>query len=62
MLNAGAAMVDITPEAGTHLGGNGMGDHRPAQSVLDPLYAKAIVFEAGGRKICFVSLDRELFR
>ena len=48
-LSAGAAMVDITPPAGTHLAGSGAGDHRPAQSVIEPLYAKAIVFEAGGR-------------
>ncbi len=28
-----------------------------ARSVLDPLYAKAVVFESGGRKLCIVSLD-----
>ena len=32
VLQAGAAMVDITPKAGTHLAGSGMGDRRPAQS------------------------------
>ena len=57
MLRAGAAMVDITPRAGTHLGGSGMGEHRPAESVLDPLYAKAVVLEAGGQRICVVALD-----
>ena len=57
MLQAGAAMVDITPRLGTHLSGSGMGDHRPARSVLDPLYAKAVVLRSGGKKICFLSLD-----
>lgn len=55
-VRAGTGMVDITPQAGVHLAG-GVGRLRPAQTVLDPLYAKAIVFEAGGRKICLVSLD-----
>jgi hypothetical protein len=50
-------MVEITPRAGTHLAGSGAGEHRPAQVVLDPLYAKAVVFEAGGRKVCFLALD-----
>ena len=56
-LSAGAAMVDITPPAGTHLAGSGAGDHRPAQAVIEPLYAKAIVFESGGRRVCLVILD-----
>ncbi len=56
-LRAGAAMVDITPKAGTHLSGSGAGVHRPAQSVLDPLYAKAAVFECGDRKLCLLALD-----
>ncbi|MDE2845850.1 MAG: hypothetical protein OXO51_04005 [Gemmatimonadota bacterium] len=56
-LSAGAAMIDISPHEGTHLAGSGAGDHRPTQAVLDPLYAKAIVFEAGGRRICLVILD-----
>ena len=56
-LKVGAAMADITPPPGTHLSGSGCGDHRPAQSVMDPLYAKAVVFEAGGRRVCVVSLD-----
>lgn len=56
-LRAGAALVDITPAAGTHLSGSGCGEHRPAQSVLDPLLAKVIVFEARGRRLCIVALD-----
>lgn len=57
MLRVGTAMVDITPRAGTHLAGSGAGEHRPAESVLDPLHAKAVVLEAEERKLCFLALD-----
>ena len=57
LLRAGAVMIDITPPAGTHLAGSGAGEHRPAQAVMDPLFAKAIVFEAGERRVCMVILD-----
>lgn len=53
---AGAAQVDITPEAGVHLAG-AVGLYRPAELVADPLYAKAVVLESGGRKLCFLALD-----
>lgn len=56
-LHAGAAMIDITPPPGTHLAGSGAGEHRPAQSVMDPLYAKAIAFAAGGQRVVMVVLD-----
>ena len=56
-LRAGPAQIDITPPAGTHLSGSGAGEHRPAQSVIDPLYARAIVFESGNRRSCIVTLD-----
>ncbi len=56
-LRAGAATVDITPAAGTHLAGSGAGEHRPAQSVIDPLFAKAVVFESGERRLCVITLD-----
>jgi hypothetical protein len=56
-LCAGAASAQITPPPGTHLSGSGMGDHRPAEVVLDPLYARAIVFASGERRICLVALD-----
>jgi neutral ceramidase len=55
-LRAGAAQVEITPPAGTHLAGS-IGVHRAAQSVSDPLYAKALVLECGGRRICLLALD-----
>ncbi|MCC7350557.1 MAG: hypothetical protein IT446_08320 [Phycisphaerales bacterium] len=53
----GSSRVDITPELGTHLAGDGAGVHRPAREILDRLYATAAVFEAGGRRICIISLD-----
>ena len=56
-LQAGMAQVDITPPFPTHLAGSGGGDYRPARFVEDPLYAKALVLEAGGKKLCLVSLD-----
>ncbi|HUT73466.1 MAG TPA: hypothetical protein VM221_01370 [Armatimonadota bacterium] len=55
-LRAGAAQVEITPPAGAHLAGS-IGRFRPAQSVLDPLYAKALVLERGDRKLCLLTLD-----
>ncbi len=56
-VNAGFASVDITPKMGTHLAGSGAGVHRPAQSVLDPLHAKAAVFRDGDTKLIVVELD-----
>ena len=57
LLLAGAAMVDITPAAGTHLAGSAMGERRPARTVLDPLFAKAVILTQGDRRICLVTLD-----
>jgi hypothetical protein len=57
LLRVGAASRDITPPFGTHLSGSGCGEHRPAQSVIDPLFAKAICFDSGGRQACIVTLD-----
>ena len=55
-LHAGAAQIDITPRTDIHLAG-AVGQFRPAQYIYDPLYARALVLENGGQKICFVSLD-----
>jgi len=55
-LQAGAAQVDVTPPLGTQIGGD-IGRPRPAEVVIEPLYAKALVLKAGGRKVCIVSLD-----
>jgi neutral ceramidase len=57
MMLAGSAQVDITPSLGTHLAGDGMGIHRPARKVLDPLYAKALVLESGGKRVCILAMD-----
>ena len=56
-LEAGTGSVEITPLARTHLAGRGDGAHRPAELVLDPLHARATVFQCGGRRLCFVALD-----
>lgn len=56
-LLAGAAFADITPRPGTHLAGSEAGVHRPAQSIIDPLFAKAVVFDSGDRRMCIVTLD-----
>lgn len=55
-VRAGVAQADITPKPGTHLAG-AIGVHRPAQKVWDPLYARALVLENQGSKICILSLD-----
>ena len=57
MMKCGAAMVDITPALGTHLAGGGAGEYRPAKSVMDPLYARVLVLESGGCRLCMVALD-----
>lgn len=57
MLKAGACMLDITPEAGTQLGGTAFGEYRPAETVLDPLYARALILESGAERCCIVAMD-----
>ncbi|MGI6355639.1 MAG: hypothetical protein GX937_06840 [Lentisphaerae bacterium] len=56
VLKAGFGRTDITPALGTYL--TGYGDHdRPAEKVLDPLHATAIVLEQGGKRAAIVALD-----
>ena len=55
-LRAGAAQMEITPRRGTQIAGD-IGRWRPAEMVLDPIYARALVLEQGGRQLCLVSLD-----
>ena len=55
-LRAGAAQVEITPRMGIHVEGH-IGIYRPALYVKDPIYAKALVLESGGRKLCVLTLD-----
>lgn len=58
-LRVGAAMIDITPRAGTHLGGD-WGVFRPAEVIGEPLYTRAIVLDHNGKKICIASPDLEI--
>lgn len=55
-LRAGAAVADITPPLGTHLGGS-VGQHRPAQAVLEPTFARVLMVESGDRRLAVVMLD-----
>ena len=57
MLQAGAAIENITPWAGVHLSGAGFCEYRPAETVLDPLYAKAVVLDNGRKRIVVITLD-----
>ncbi len=55
-LRAGAAQVDITPAMGTQIAGD-IGRYRPVEEIRDPLFAKALILEAGGKRACLLSLD-----
>ncbi len=55
-LYVGAAQVDITPRSPVQLAGD-VGLLRKAQHVADPLYARAVVLECEGRKLCVVACD-----
>jgi neutral ceramidase len=54
-LRDGAASVDITPPVGTPMAGYYA--ERLSKGVHDPLRAKAIVLEHGGKKAALVALD-----
>jgi len=55
-LRAGVARVDITPK--THEPLWGFEDRTdPATGTLDPLYARILVLEAGGKRIAIVAVD-----
>ncbi|HYF48318.1 MAG TPA: hypothetical protein VEJ63_02870 [Planctomycetota bacterium] len=56
MFRCGAAEVDVTPDLGIRIFGD-IGRPRPAEVIADPLYAKAMVLESAGKRLCFVSLD-----
>ena len=59
-LRAGVARVDITPPAGELLWGY-ESRHQPATGMLDPLYARVLVLDAGPenarRRLALVTLD-----
>jgi neutral ceramidase len=54
-LRVGAGSVDITPPVGTPMAGYYA--ERLSKGVHDPLFAKAIVLERGGKKAALVALD-----
>jgi len=54
-LKAGFASVDITPPLGSE--SPGYFEKRVFWDVHDPLYAKAVVFEAGGSRVSLVGVD-----
>ncbi|MBY0585760.1 neutral/alkaline non-lysosomal ceramidase N-terminal domain-containing protein [bacterium] len=54
---AGAHTVDITPPIGLPMWGYGARHDRPAEGVLDPLEANAMVLAVGEDKLAFVGLD-----
>ena len=58
-LRAGAAKVDITPAPGTHLGGT-WGTLRGGEVVLERIYARALVLEQDGHRLCLVAPDLEI--
>lgn len=55
-LSTGAAERDITPEPGIQLAGT-IGLRRPVESVRDRLFARALVLEQSGVRVCLLSLD-----
>jgi hypothetical protein len=54
--NVGVAVRDITPSPGAHLWGY-RGRVKPAEGTLDPLFAKALVFQSGDDRVAILSLD-----
>ncbi|HXQ81944.1 MAG TPA: neutral/alkaline non-lysosomal ceramidase N-terminal domain-containing protein [Opitutaceae bacterium] len=58
-IRAGVARVDITPPAGLPMYGyfDRIEKHQLSTGTLDPLYARVVVLEAGGRRMALVTLD-----
>jgi hypothetical protein len=54
---AGAASIDIAPPNGSPLWGYAARHDAPCEGTRDPLRARALVLEGGGRRIALVSLD-----
>ena len=57
VFKAGFAKVDITPQKPTPMWGYGDRHDMLSVGTLDPLYAKALVIQAGGDKLALVGLD-----
>jgi hypothetical protein len=56
-LQAGAAIVDITPPTGFAMWGYSARKDQPSRGVRDPLRARALVLAAGDKRLALVSLD-----
>src|SRR5574340_1311235 len=56
-LRVGAARREITPREPVPMWGYGARHDKLSTGVLDPLYADALVIEAGGKKLAIVGLD-----
>jgi neutral ceramidase len=56
-IQAGTGRRDITPREPLPMWGYGDRHDALSEGVLDPLYADALVIQAGGRKIAIVGLD-----
>jgi len=59
---AGVSQIDITPPVGTPLAGYGDRQGAPSEGIHDPLMAQALVLDAGGEKVVFVTADFFLMR
>lgn len=55
-MRASVAKVDITPPLGTRMWGY-FDRLQGATGILDPLYARVLVLEAGGKRLAYVDLD-----
>ena len=55
-MRAGVSRVDITPSGPEQMWGY-EDRHKPATGVLDPLYARVLVLEAGHNRLALVTLD-----
>jgi len=55
-LRVGVAETTINPRLGMQIDGN-IGAYRPAQFIINDLYARAIVFEQGKKRFLLLSLD-----
>ncbi|HET9177419.1 MAG TPA: neutral/alkaline non-lysosomal ceramidase N-terminal domain-containing protein [Terriglobia bacterium] len=56
VMKAGVARVDITPPAGVQMWGY-FNRLKGAEGVIDPLYARVLVLEAGEQRLAYVDLD-----
>ncbi len=56
VMKAGVARVDITPPVGTQMWGY-FNRLKGAEGIIDPLYARVLVLEAGDERLAYVDLD-----